>query len=140
MRFQRYFFTALVATLLWPLTLWLTDDPLLDLMLADSALAAYLLLSVFGGAIAGIWCVGAVSPWSSGETVLISITSTLTRTGIAAIAASIFAMSCLYLFQALGYDFSYLGVLFTWGESVLAAVWIATVVVDILKRQYKSRA
>jgi hypothetical protein len=137
MRIERYLYTALLATLLWPLFLWLKKDPLFDLMLMDREIALYLLLSLFGGTIAGIWCIGA--KWR-GDAAIISVASSTTRISIAVLATGIFSIPCLRLLQVLDAHVSYVAILLNWGSLAFTAVWIATYIVDILKRQDVPRA
>ena len=140
MQMQRYLFTAVLSTLMWPLSLWCLGNPLVELMRLDYSVGLYLEASLFLATIAGVWSVDATMDWSAGKTPLFGGVAVATHAGIAVIAATVFSIPYSSLITVLsGQSFSYLDALLGQGIIVLGIVWIATQIVDVLKRDYGPR-
>ena len=134
MAIQRYFFTALLAGLLWPLLAYFFDRAMFDALSADSVIAVYLVAGVVVGTILGIWTIDALTAWSSGKAPLIGLYAAATRAGIGIVAATIFSLWFWKLLHYLELPISFVEIIRTRGMTVVAAAWIAAQIVDLLKR------
>jgi hypothetical protein len=132
MRIRRYFFTALIAVLLWPNALYLFKHPLLDLMLqyvlSAAELAVYLVLATS----LGIWTVDQFKNWSRGTVRVTGLRAELTRISIALVAASIFSLKYAYFVSALiEMPFNYREAFLHQGIIIIIVVWCATWITDL---------
>lgn len=139
MRIQRILFTIIIAALIWSILLALRDHPITFFMLNDLKVAVYLEVMLMASAACGIRCVDSVDDWSSAKMRPAGLDVMGARFLIAAITALLFALPFSILVAGITETpYGYLNALMNQGFTVGAATWFATIIVDLLVRNYRT--